>query len=68
MESKKNSIFFLSLLSFEIITLMPWDELGANQLAYTLCLKVVFPSWILLKKNIPTLIKKMLALHVQPIC
>jgi hypothetical protein len=63
---------FFSLLSFEGVTLMPWDELGANQLAYRLCLKVVFPSWILLKKIIPTLIEKMLAsmcnLHHQPIC
>jgi hypothetical protein len=31
-----------------------------------LYLKVVFPSWILLKKTIPTLIKKIFALHVQP--
>jgi hypothetical protein len=58
---------FFSLLSFERVTLMPWDELGANQLAYRLCLKVVFPFKILLKKFIPTLIEKMLALHVQPI-
>jgi len=40
---------FFSLLSFEGLTLMPWDELGVNQLAYRLCLKIVFPSWILLK-------------------
>jgi hypothetical protein len=37
---------------------MPWDELGANQLAYRLCLKVVFLSWILLKNMIPTSIEK----------
>lgn len=57
---------FFPLLSLERVTLMPWDELGANQLANRLYLKVVFPSWILLKKIIPTLIKKIFALHVQP--
>jgi hypothetical protein len=59
---------FFPLLSLERVTLMPWDELGANQLAYS-CVSILD----IIEKHYPYLDKKkclhsMCNLHHQSIC